>query len=213
MSAGELKLSALCAKIYNKTSEIYDEYKTRLAPYDFGYKVLYGPPISHTPVLFVGDQPGGNIRDEKPNERFSWPEKCEYATESWALATKMQKMFGSEFLSHCVGVNANFFRSPKAEVWRCVPKQVRDELEQFSVAQLLNLIDAIDPRLIVAIGTATLEKLTPTEPVLYGTKNRVLAKTGKIGVRQAYSVLHLSGAHISMQDRASIADFVKDLVG
>jgi hypothetical protein len=68
-------------EIYAETGQTYSRYRQQLGPHDYGFKILYGPPHQNPPVLFVGDQPGGSVADEKENERFGWPNVCEYAIE------------------------------------------------------------------------------------------------------------------------------------
>ena len=65
--------------------------------------VRHAPGDQADDFLLPRRQPGGNVADEKPNERYGWPSRCEYATESWTLARNMQNMFGSTFLMDCVG--------------------------------------------------------------------------------------------------------------
>jgi hypothetical protein len=68
---------AACRRIYDETNNMYDRYRTKLGPHDLGVKILYGPPHERTPVLFIGSQPGGGVKNEKPRERFEWPARCE----------------------------------------------------------------------------------------------------------------------------------------
>lgn len=163
-------------------------------------------------MLFIGDQPGGSIADEKKDERYIWPTVCEYVTATWHLANNMRNMFGPEFLMDCVGINANFFRSPDSKSWRSVPYQVRRPLEEFCQAKLLSIISVISPKQLVAIGFSTLDSFGPSTSALYGTNNRVLMKIGKVGMWPAVSTLHLSGARISCDDRLAIANAVLKLV-
>lgn len=198
-------------KIYVETNDIYVYNRQHLGENDLGYKILYGPPHVNCPILFIGDQPGGKVANEK-TERTDWPDHCEYGTQTWTLARNMQVMFGAEFLDGCVGVNANFFRAPSAKSWQAVPKVTRDALEVFCRNKLLTLIDGIKPRQIVTIGLATLKKFGPTEAYLHGTKNRVLMRRSKIGERLAYATLHLSGAQIAKDDRLKISLTLRELV-
>lgn len=108
-------LEEVFKNIYAETNEIYNLYRQQLGSNDFGFKILYGPPRLNPPVLFIGDQPGGKNADEKPNERNGWPLHCEFTTETWRLASIMQSMFDSSFLRNCIGINANFFRSPNSK--------------------------------------------------------------------------------------------------
>ena len=207
----DLDLIAACKQIYAQTNDTYNRYRQQLGASDFGFKILYGPPRLNAPVLFIGDQPGGKVADEKPNERSGWPSRCEYATETWTLARNMQNMFGSTFLMDCVGLNANFFRAPNSESWGVVPKSIRDILEKFCSVKLVAMISAMAPKQIITIGFSTLNKFGPSDPILYGTKNRVLMRRGNIGQWPAASTLHLSGAQLARDDRLAIANAILEL--
>ncbi len=171
-------LIAACKQIYAETNGIYLRYRQQLGVRDLGFKILYGPPCVNPHLLFIGDQPAGKIADEKPNERYSWPSRCEYATETWTLARNMQSMFGAAFLADCVGVNANFFRAPDSESWNAVPPNVRDILEKFCAEKLATMISLMAPKQIVTIGFSVLNKFGPSDPILFGAKQRVAHEAG-----------------------------------
>lgn len=204
-------LIAACKQIYAETNGIYLRYRQQLGVRDLGFKILYGPPCVNPHLLFIGDQPAGKIADEKPNERYSWPSRCEYATETWTLARNMQSMFGAAFLADCVGVNANFFRAPDSESWNAVPPNVRDILEKFCAEKLATMISLMAPKQIVTIGFSVLNKFGPSDPILFGAKQRVLMRRGKFGRWPAVSALHLSGAQIGREDRVAIANTILQL--
>ena len=205
----QIEIDAACREIYAKTNMVYDRYKAQLGSAALGFKILYGPPHAKPPILFIGDQPGGRINEDFKNERDSWFPQCEYASEAWPLAANMQRMFGSQLLLRCVGINSNFFRAPTATDWKCVPVPVRGPLEAHSREQLARLIDLLEPAEIVVIGFSTLDKFGPTTTRLVGSNNRVLMKSGNLLRRPAVATLHLSGAQISREDRLRIAEAVK----
>lgn len=202
------------------------EYKTRaiyleaLAFFDqiprshnYGFKILYAPPVYQPPILFVGYQPGGGADDfERETARGSdksWPAACEYATESWRLAKQMRQMFGRGFLEQCMGINAIFLRSPTVDDYkRSLAKDIRAQVENFCLTRVNQIIEATDPKKIVAIGFDTLKLFSESEPDLTNEKGRTLTKMGKIGGRSAVATLHLSGAQISNVDRDRIRDRV-----
>jgi len=209
----EARIVTACNQIYAETNHIYSQYRQQLGTNDLGFKILYGPPHLNAPVLFIGDQPGGTAAEDFKSERYEWFPKCEYATESWPLARNMQNMFGPTFLLGCVGVNANFFRAQNSSSWNSVPRSLRDTLERFCSEQLFKLISLLNPIQIVVIGFSTLDKFCSSQPLLYGAKDRVLMRAGKVGQRPAVSTLHLSGAHIATDDRRKIAKAIRDIVG
>ena len=200
--------ASACRKVYEETNAVYSQSKQRLGVNDLGFKILYGPPHQNAPILFIGDQPGGAVKDEKEDERFSWPNVCEYATETWHLAKNMRAMFGLTLLKDCVGVNTNFFRAPNVKTWQKIPAVVRNALEQFSREKLLEIIRITNPKQIVVIGLGTLDKFGPTTPNLSSANGRVLVKRGQLDGWPAISTLHLSGAQISGDDRRAIAEFI-----
>jgi hypothetical protein len=203
-----------CRRIYAETGEVYQRYRTELGESDFGFKVLYGPPRLNPEILFIGEQPGGRVADEKPNERFEWPKRSEYATEGWDLALAMQSMFDTGLLDGCVATNRNFFRAPNAETWKTVPKDARDHLEKFCAARLATMISLMAPKLVIAIGFSVLDRSGLYAPVLRGTANRVLMRAGKIGQWPAVAMLHLTGARPPPggEDRLAIANAVREFV-
>lgn len=204
----DAETGSACRRVYTETNEIYARLKPQLGTNNLGFKILYGPPYRQAPILFIGDQPGGSVADEKENERFGWPTICEYATEAWLLARNMRLMFGLDFLTSCVGINANFFRAPNAVSWQRAPEATRETLERFSRAKLLEIIHVVNPGQIVVIGLSTLDKFGETSPILFSGNGRVLVKAGQIGERTAVATLHLSGAQIAAEDRQAIAAFI-----
>jgi len=194
--------------IYRETQAFYAE----LAPDhgNLGFQILYGPPVTSPPILFIGYQPGGGLADyemELANgAQDGWPNVCEYATAQWRLA-HMQNMFGAETLRKCVGLNAIFIRSPTVERFRkSVDAKTRKIITAFCLPRAEQIIQAIQPQRIVSIGFETLSLFGKTIPDIKNEKGRTLTRTGQIAGEQAIATLHLSGAHISTVDRERIRD-------
>jgi hypothetical protein len=59
MIASDSMVEKLCREIYRETGEFYDRVRPRPGDKSFGYKILYGPPLVHAPIAFVGLNPGG----------------------------------------------------------------------------------------------------------------------------------------------------------
>jgi len=102
-----------CRRIYAETREFYKTISRGIE--DVGFQILYGAPHVETPILFLGYQPGRGCKSPKDEREYGsedrWPSECEYATERWSLAKRMQDIFGVDLLKRCVGLNAIFIRS------------------------------------------------------------------------------------------------------
>ncbi len=201
-----------CQEIYREARIFFD--KIAFSP-NYGFKILNGPPLYRAPILFVGYQPGGGSEDgeweKSRGAEDRWPAACEYATESWILAKNMQRMFGQPYLAQCVGMNAIFLRAPHIDEYkRDFDKSLREQVERFCLAKVAQIIEAIDPVKIVAIGLDTLKLFgeSTVDLVSDGEKQRPLTRVGKIAGRPAIATLHLSGAYISNLDRDRIRDRV-----
>jgi hypothetical protein len=200
----------VCREVVEATHTAYRRHHASLG--ERGYHVMYGPPKTESPILFIGYQPGGSHRTDdhlRDIPRTYWPEVSYYATESWRLAAIMRAMFGETLLRDCTGLNAIFFRSPNVATYASeVPLQLRRELADFCLAQATRVVAALRPKMVVGIGFESLRLFGPTNPALNSANGRVLVEAGDIGATPAFATLHLSGARISTSDRAAIASFV-----
>jgi hypothetical protein len=203
---------ALCRKIYIKTKDIYETIPD--GPGKLGFQILYGPPFREAPILFIGYQPGTGLKSPEQERRYGsedgWPSVCEFATENWVLAKNMRRMFGRELLQQCVGVNAIFVRSPSLEHYRKhLTLELRCGIEKFCLVQITEMVEALHPKTVVVMGFETLALFGKSKAILKNERSqRVLAKTGSVAGREAIGTLHLSGARISMPDRAAIASHI-----
>ena len=203
----------ICQNTYREAKLFYGEISEGRKD-DCGFQILYGPPYFQAPFLFLGYQPGRGIKSPA-QERIDgsedrWPSRSEYATEDWALAKCVRKVFDKECdpkcIEICVGLNAIFIRSNSIDEYhRQFDRALRTEIESFCLPRVEQMIDAIQPLGIVAIGFATLDLFGSSVVSRTSEKGRVLTKTGKIAGRNALGVLHLSGARISKRDRETIA--------
>jgi hypothetical protein len=203
---------ALCRRIYIKTKDIYETIPD--GPGKLGFQILYGPPFREAPILFIGYQPGTGLKSPEEEREYGsedgWPSVCEFATENWVLAKKMQRMFGRELLQKCVGVNAIFVRSPSLEHYRKhVTLELRRKIEKFCLVQITEMVETLCPKMVVVMGFETLALFGKSKSILISEgSQRVLAKTGSVAGREAIGTLHLSGALISTPDRAAIATHI-----
>lgn len=209
MAPGRVGVSAeeVCRRIYRETKSFY----TKLAEgrEDVGFQILYGPPHLEAPILFLGYQPGKGCKTALEEREYGsedgWPEVCEYATECWPLAKRLREIFGQELLKRSVGLNAIFVRSDNIAAYRAVfDVQDRKKIRSFCIQRVQEIITAVRPRKIVAIGFATLTLFGEGVRDLKGTNGRILTRTGKIAGFDAVAVVHLTGARISEADRQRI---------
>ena len=209
------ELRATYDRILAETHALYRQRSAELR--HRGYFVMYGPLLDRPPIVFVGYQPGGNQTDPELANRPPQPDlpvESFYATDDWKLAVVMRKLWGRELLAASTGLNAIFVRSPRIDVFeREVPKHTRRAIEQFCVPKVAELVEAMRPELVVAIGFRTLELFSKTEPVLWNAKGRALVKRGMIGRMPAIATLHLSGSRIAAADLEAIGSFVVDQLG
>ncbi|MCU1247890.1 MAG: hypothetical protein JWQ49_919 [Edaphobacter sp.] len=207
-----INIENVCRAIYTETGRFYEELQPRMGDLAFGYKIMYGPPVIRPRVLFLGYQPGGAAADDE-RERANgahegWPQGSEYASERWRLAAIMQKMFDRDKLKCCTGLNAIFLRAPSVESWERTRRDLRDTVEAFCLPRVNQIVQALQPVLVVAIGFKALDLFGPSHIDLVNAKGRVITKSGVIAGYPAIGTLHLSGAQISGLDRVRIAERV-----
>jgi hypothetical protein len=202
-----------CRRIYNQTKCFYGRISTGRE--DVGFQILLGPPFKEAPILFLGYQPGKGCKTPLEERAYGsedrWPDVPEYVTECWPLAKCMRRIFDANFLSRCVALNAIFVRSDSVSVYyRDFCARVRKEINQFCLPRVNEIVEAVHPKKIVAVGIGTLSLFDKRAyPCLKGANGRVLMKAGKIAGRDAIGVLHLTGAHISATDRAHIDSYLR----
>lgn len=203
----------ICQNTYREAKLFYGEISEGRKD-DCGFQILYGPPYFQAPFLFLGYQPGRGIKSPA-QERIDgsedrWPSRSEYATEDWPLARCLRNLFGQEFIERCVGLNAIFIRSNNIDEYqRQFDCALRTRIESFCLSRVEQMVDAIQPLGIVAIGFASLDLFGSSIENKVSEKGRVLTKLGKIAGRNALGVLHLTGAYISKQDRETIASEIR----
>lgn len=197
--------------LYSKAAEFFSRVEWRLRrdglPF-YGFKLLNAPPMRRPDFMFVGFQPGGGA-DAHENELalgsdHRWPDKPEFVTAQWHLATRMQEIFPREVLLRSMGSNLVFLRWPSIRDYRrAVPWDVRDEVEEFSRRILCEIMDIVQPQRVVTIGFNSLQG-DATAPDLVSPAGRVLTKRGVLCGREVVGMLHLTGCRISGTDRMAI---------
>jgi hypothetical protein len=201
-------------EIYPEAQTFFNSISKKLPSYD-GFKILNGPPIVHTPCLFIGYQPGGSSDDSEQKElrksEEHWPATCEYATnKKWILAKRLQKVFEKEYLEQCVGTNAIFLRYKTIDDYKNDVDELRADIEEFCFPRVEQVIEAIDPLKIVVIGLRTLElklfRESETEVDLKDDDGHPLTAFGKIVGRPFIAARHFSSPYITNPDRARMND-------
>lgn len=204
----------ICRQTYKDTKEFYNNISGRL-PDDVGFQILYGPPYPKAPILFLGYQPGRGCKTPLEERAYGnedgWPQRSEYATESWPLARRLRDMIGTECIERCVGLNAIFIRANSIEIYRRdFDRTLRKEIKAFCLPLVVKTMEAIQPGMIVTIGFETLQLFGGGKPCRKSANGRVLTRTGTIAGREALGVLHLTGAQIARQDRETIATDIRN---
>lgn len=206
------EIDELCLGIYAET-RAFGPIRELCASQDrpTGFEVLMGPPFKSAPLAFIGYQPGDwktgpEEARAKGYEKCWVTSRCQYVTERWLLARRIQTMFPPEILERSVGLNAIFVRARNVERYDAqVPNEVRRVIKDYCLNQVKRILDAIEPKKIVVIGFSTMDLFGPTEAVPSGGGRRMLG-VGRVFGRPAFVTPHLSGARgYSNADREAIA--------
>jgi hypothetical protein len=150
----------------NVREEVYEFWKTNYRNWDPGFQVWYGPVDSQKNVLIIGMQPGGD-EDSFENKRirfeegeFSLPEEHDYLTSDFDLARDTGKAVPKQLIEQSVKTNINFFRAPRDSDWEeGLDENSRKDIEAYSLKKVQELIQRLDPDLIITEGTGVYEEL------------------------------------------------------
>ena len=201
-------IQGVCDTIYGEVASFYASRAARMEQ-AAGYDILYGPPVMHPDMVFLGYQPGGSEKDVAPEiergERLPIPSQCAYAYATWTLARRMREIWSVPVLAQCTGLNANFFRARSASAWNQVRAELRREMESFSLTRAELLVRTMAPRRIVAIGLKTFRRLNEgPETLAVRRKRGALVVQGEIWGIPAVGVIHLSGARIRSDEMVTM---------
>jgi hypothetical protein len=186
---------AFYAQLYIRTRNFWEARKGKYPTWDCGYRILYSRPSDRPEILFISDHPGGDASDVRTGEHERWPDENQFAAASWKYAKKMRRLFDEDLLRNNMAMNAIFFRSPDAKVWKSNPKPIREELEAFSLGEALSIIQEARPKLVVVLGVTTLDSLTREVSVLLRThKNHRLVVTASLKGASAIAIPNPTGA-------------------
>src|SRR5258708_6262064 len=119
------EIEAVAREVYRRTREFYATIEPRLGrAAEFGYRILYAPPVVRPPALILGPHPSGATDDPAhSDERDKWPEVNDYVEAEWDFATRLREIFSREFLAHCTGSNESFFRRPDADEYSRIVRE------------------------------------------------------------------------------------------
>lgn len=202
-----------CLAIYEETrrTKVIGDCRER----GLGFEILMGAPKYKPPFAFIGYQPGPGITPEKARAlgyENSWvDDDCHYATQSWALARTLRKMFPKDLLLQSIGLNAIFVGAKSiAQYAEKLPKSLREEVKAYCLRQLRRLLELMEPQKIILIGFDTLSLFEKGAPLVKSLTRKppqdVLVRSCRVFDRPAVATLHLSGSRISNADLQLIAE-------
>lgn len=207
------QLQGVVDQVYREVADFYKSVAPKMGDLAAGYGILDGPATPNPATLFLGFQPGGNGSDAHPGIEngvlLPIPDTCVFAHATWPYARNMRRVWDASYLKTCNGINAIFFRAPRAHVWNQLPLSLKRELEEFSYERARRLVDALNPQRIVVIGLHTFSLIGGTpETVLSGTCRLVVK--GEIWGRPALGTAHLSGARLKQNDWDLLKGYFSD---
>ena len=194
--------------------EVYEHWKESHNDWEHGVKIFYSPVHSQTDLLILGFQPGGCGKGKEHSrfERgdFTPPEQHFYITEGWDLAKEMRDLFDGhkDVLSNSVASNIVFFRAPNTGEWDGLDKSRRTSIEDFCLEYIEELVDRVNPEMILTVGLRTFDKVAgrmglDKEVVLSRSNGRLLAASDE-SAPKVVGMIHLTGARISTDDKSRL---------
>lgn len=204
--------------------EVYQYWKSNHEDWVNGFQVFYGPVKEDAEILILGFQPGGSESSfENDYQRFedgdfSIPDNHHYLNPNFPLAREMKKILGNsdDVIQNSVKSNVNFFRAPGQDEWSNLPDQRRQEMENFCKDHVLELEEKINPKLIIAEGMATWDRIQELFEIAdgdcsYRGKERLICVSEENN-RAHLGLMHPSGARIRDKDRNRMRDRVGEIL-
>jgi hypothetical protein len=211
-----------------KAKSIYHEAKSFFTEKKFigdnvGFEILMGPPYINCEVLFIGYQPGDWILSidearKKGYEKFWVTDSSQYAFEEWLLARRLRAIYGHNnlgLLEQSVGLNAIYIRARNADAYRGMfDAEQRKLIKSFCNSKNEEIIKAISPKKIVAIGFSAMDQFAPNGTiVLRGEDGRALNKVSSYQGIEVLGVRHLSGARFTTNDFELTSEKIRSFLG
>lgn len=199
----------LAKRIYAETRAFYSHLEPRLGFAALGFKILYGPPCTEPLRSSSATSPAVGCPtwgSSASGAHEAWPATCDYATAACRLAAALRNIFGPEYLSCCVGLNAIVLRAPRVDVYEAtVSPGLRSEIGAFCLPRARAIITELEPQRVIVIGFGRARLFGSAEPVLWGKRGSIFAKRVRIADIDALAIPHLTGPRLSASDRVAIA--------
>jgi hypothetical protein len=207
------KTVKLSKDIYLSTLELFTSIEAEIEKTCAGFEILLGPPYQQAPIMFIGFQPGPGdyVSLDALERRRNWPPTCDYVNAEWVLAQRLRDIFGDQLLARSVGTNAIFFQADTVAEYGKLKAKLRRTIERHCLPLVEKLVKAIEPKIVVFIGLQSMRLFGETSVWKKSGAKRTLLERGCIAGREAFSVLHLSGAWISSQDTTDITSALRNL--
>ncbi len=218
-------LDELAQRITDETNREWLSKRSLYAGSEAGYAVFYSPVSNEASLLVVGFNPGGDAGSFNVDIASRVPTQHDYFVYDYLLARRMRALFsgiGSEsILRRSVKTNLIFFRTPTKAAWAEVPPGIRRSLEIFCAARIVEIYHALRPRVVLAEGLDTYDRLRPIlgfrsidESLRNHVGRRIYARSMASDGSRLVGLIHPSGARVSNHDWAIIAGQLKsDLDG
>lgn len=173
-----------------------------------GYSVFYSPVKLNPDLMIIGVNPGGSNEDFNREKALLVPTEHEYITENYPIAKKTKGLFESigkiKTLDNSIKLNLNFFRSKDMAEWKETDSQIRKELESFCRDKVMEIINTLKPRIIIAEGVGeTYPKLKELlsnpqdEKEVKGINDRNIYMSCDSDQCKLIGIIHVSGARVS----------------
>lgn len=174
-----------------------------------GFAIFYSPVNENAKIAIVGYNPGGGS-DSFEIENIKEPKEHEYLIADYPMARKMKKIFEEAGLSlnDTNKFNLIFFRS------RTVAALTNQELMNFSEQKVIQILNQLNPKLIITEGFVTFERLLQLKngkkiyEETYGDKRILLI--GEIeGNVTVLGLRHPTGARLSNEVLVKLGEKIK----
>lgn len=159
----------VCEWAESLEEEVFNYWKQNHNDWEGGFRVFYGPVFPEPELLILGYQPGGDPEDFErhhldrlSNGDFSPPENHEYLENDYTIARRMREKVlkgENDLLVESVKSNAIFFRARDIDRWKGVPKEKRQDMENFSLQKVEEMVEALNPNSVLVEGMATWDLL------------------------------------------------------
>ena len=210
------RVEAACRALYNEVGRLWQGKKLTYPTWELGYSILYSPPRYRPELLMIGENPGSDVGQQySDSEHAGWPDYNSYHRDTYRLALKLQSLFGQiqamDILQDSVGFNMNFFRSRPSGAkdvgfrWKDNPSPIQIELEEFCRTKVLQLIELMQPKLIVTLGFKAFASIVAGPGVtLEHRPSSCLCLCDHIRSIPVLGIIHPTGSHVSGSDWSRI---------